>query len=351
MCDLIIVAGARPQFIKAAPLCKAFDAKGLAFRILHTGQHFDSGMSDVFFKELNLPHPVWNLGYGGGTHGEMTGGMLEGIEKILMEEKPSVTLVLGDTNSTLAGALAAAKLHIPVAHVEAGLRSGNRRMPEELNRICADHLSDMLFCSSITGLEQLAAEGIRRGVHVTGDVMADVFYQTRAALRTEDHKAPLPGPFALLTLHRAENTDDPVRLKAILDALALSGEAILFPLHPRTRIRLEQFAFVLPANIHAVAPAGYETMVSWLEHCRVVLTDSGGLQKEALWAARPCITLRDQTEWSETVECGWNTVTGVNAGAILSALAKEPPSSPPPQPYGDGRASLNIADIIAAGLK
>ena len=348
MKNLILITGARPQFIKAAPVCAALAAAGAGVRILHTGQHYDSVMSEVFFNELNLPVPAWHLGCGGGSHGAMTGAMLAGIEPVLMKEKPDAVIVFGDTNSTLAGALAASKLHIPVAHIEAGLRSGNRRMPEELNRICTDHLSDLLFCSSGTGRDRLAAEGIRHGVYVTGDVMADVFYQTRAALRQEDHKAPLPGPFALLTLHRAENTDDPVRLKAIMEALGRSGETILFPVHPRTRSRLEQSGITLPANVHPVAPAGYAAMVSLLDQCRVVLTDSGGLQKEALWAGRHCITLRDQTEWLETVECGWNTVTGVNAEAILAALAKDAPAGLPPQLFGDGHAAAAIADIIAA---
>jgi UDP-GlcNAc3NAcA epimerase len=319
-------------------------------QILHTGQHYDEGMSEVFFKELRLPPPAWNLNCGGGTHGAMTGAMLAGIESVLLEHKPGMVVVLGDTNSTLAGALAASKLHIPVAHVEAGLRSGNRRMPEELNRICTDHLSDLLFCSSETGRAHLAAEGIRQGVHITGDVMADVYYRTCAALQPGEHVAPISGPFALLTLHRTENTDDPTRLKAILTALERSGEAILFPLHPRTRSKLEQTGLTLPANIHPVAPAGYAVMVSWLHQCRVVLTDSGGLQKEALWAARPCITLRDQTEWAETVACGWNTVTGVNRDAILAALAKPFPQTAPPQTFGDGHASEAIARIIAASL-
>ena len=349
MKKIVTVLGARPQFIKASVVSEALRATGTLKEVLvHTGQHFDPNMSEVFFSELGLPRPAHSLDIHGGGHGDMTGRMLAAVERVLLAELPQAVLVYGDTNTTLAAALVAAKQGIPIAHVEAGLRSFDRRMPEELNRICTDHLSDLLFCSSGTGRDRLAAEGIRHGVYVTGDVMADVFYQTRAALRQEDHKAPLPGPFALLTLHRAENTDDPVRLKAIMEALGRSGETILFPVHPRTRSRLEQSGITLPANVHPVAPAGYAAMVSLLDQCRVVLTDSGGLQKEALWAGRHCITLRDQTEWLETVECGWNTVTGVNAEAILAALAKDAPAGLPPQLFGDGHAAAAIADIIAA---
>lgn len=352
--EIIAVAGARPQFIKAAPLCAALTAGGLSVRLLHTGQHFDAGMSDIFFEELNLPAPVWNLACGGGTHGAMTGAMLAGIESVLLAEKPAMVVVFGDTNSTLAGALAAAKIHIPVAHVEAGLRSGNRLMPEELNRICTDHLSDLLFCSSQSGRELLAAEGISRGVHVTGDVMGDVFLKTltrvRSGMPSSSADAPRAGPRALMTLHRAENTGDPERLKRIFAALEQSGIPVQFPIHPRTRHALSALALTLPENVHCTEPAGYEEFVALLDACNYVLTDSGGLQKEALWAGKPCITLRDETEWSETAVCGWNTVTGADTAAILAALAKPPPSGRPPALYGDGHASQLIAAIIAGEL-
>lgn len=344
--QIIAVAGARPQFIKAAPLCAALTTAGLTVRILHTGQHFDAGMSDIFFAELNLPAPVWNLACGGGTHGAMTGAMLAGIEKVLLEEKPDMVVVFGDTNSTLAGALAAAKLHIPVAHVEAGLRSRNRLMPEELNRICTDHLSDLLFCSSEAGRELLAKEGILGGVHVTGDVMADVFFDALAKVR----QLPLPRESrrALLTLHRAENTDDPVRLQNIFAALEQSALPVVFPVHPRTLRALGALNLAPPANVRCTEPAGYAEFVALLDACSVILTDSGGVQKEALWAGKPCITLRDETEWPETTACGWNTVTGADTAAILAAFAKPSPSSRPPALYGDGKASQRIAEIIAA---
>ena len=345
--EIIVVVGARPQFIKAWALCTAFTAAGLRFRLLHTGQHFDDEMSGVFFRELNLPPPAWNLACGGTTHGAMTGAMLAGIEEVLLREEPGMVIVFGDTNSTLAGALAAAKLHIPVAHVEAGLRSHNRRMPEELNRICADHVSDLLFCSSETGRDLLAAEGITRGVHVTGDVMADVFFATLSRVRAS---APREKFHALLTLHRAENTDDPDRLRSIFAALEQSGVPVLFPMHPRTRKALRMASIEMPANVRCMEPTGHAEFIALLDACSVLLTDSGGLPKEALWAGKPCITLRDETEWPETVAAGWNTITGANTAAILAALARPVPGSPPPAIYGDGDAARRIAAIIGSTL-
>lgn len=347
---VIVVVGARPQFVKAAPVCAALAARGLSVRILHTGQHYDAAMSDVFFEELGIPGPAWNLGCGGGTHGAMTGAMLAGIEKVLLEAPPDMVLVFGDTNSTLAGALAAAKLHISVAHVEAGLRSHNRRMPEELNRICTDHLSDLLFCSSETGRDLLAGEGITRGVHVAGDVMADVFFQTLSRVRAAAPASSPAGPSALLTLHRAENTDDPVRLRAIFQALEQSGLDIVFPMHPRTRGVLAALAYSLPANVRVVEALGYHEMIALLDSSSLVLTDSGGLQKEALWAGKPCVTLRDETEWPETVASGWNIVTGADPEVILSALRRPPPAGTPPTLYGDGNASGRIAGIVSQAL-
>jgi UDP-N-acetylglucosamine 2-epimerase len=281
----------------------------------------------------------------------MTGAMLAGIEKVLLDEKPRMVLVFGDTNSTLAGALAASKLHIPVAHVEAGLRSFNRRMPEELNRICTDHLSDLLFCSSETGRDLLAGEGITKGVHIAGDVMADVFFQTLSKVRANGHAPAAGGRLALLTLHRAENTDDPARLRAILQALEESKLDIVFPMHPRTRGTLAALGYTLPGNVRVVDSMGYCQMVSVLNACTLVLTDSGGLQKEALWAGKPCVTLRDETEWPETVASGWNTVTGANPGAILEAVQKPVPAGTPPVLYGDGQASGRIAEIVAQSLE
>lgn len=343
MRSVILIVGARPQFIKASPLCSALSAAGCGVKILHTGQHFDTGMSDVFFKEFSLPAPEWNLGFGGGPHGSMTGAMLTGIESVLMEETPDCAVVFGDTNSTLAGALAAAKLHLCVAHVEAGLRSGNRRMPEELNRICTDHLSDLLFCSSEAGRVNLAAEGITRGVEVTGDIMADVFHQTLDRARAA---APVESAEVLLTLHRAENTDDPARLRGIVEALRLYGAPVIFPVHPRTRRALDAGGIPLPSNVRCTDPVGYSEMVKLLDACRVVLTDSGGLQKEAYWAGKPCIVLRDETEWTELTSAGWAVLTGANTAAILAALANPPVGTSGLRLYGDGRA----AQVIAASI-
>lgn len=347
--SLIVIAGARPQFIKAAPVVTALKAAGMQARILHTGQHYDHRMSAVFFGELDLPEPHWHLGCGGGPHGAMTGAMLTEIEKVIMAENPDMIVVFGDTNSTLAGALAAAKLHIPVAHVEAGLRSGNRRMPEELNRICTDHLSDLLFCSSEAGRTQLADEGITRGVEVTGDVMADVFFATlekapsvSAAIGTES--------FALLTLHRAENTEDAGNLRAIFAAVAESGRRVVFPVHPRTKQLMDDAGLTLPAKIECREPSGYTDMISLLGACDLVLTDSGGLQKEAYWAGRPCITLRRETEWTELVASGWNVLAGADTAAILHAMRHPPRGETRPVLYGDGRASIRVADGIRGYL-
>lgn len=349
--EVILVLGARPQFIKAAPVAAALTAAGIKVRILHTGQHYDHGMSGAYFEELAIPVPAWNLGCGGGTQGAMTGAMLTEIEQVLMEQKPDMTVVFGDTNSTLAGALAAAKLHIPVAHVEAGLRSGNRRMPEELNRICTDHLSELLFCSSEAGRTQLAAEGITRGVYVTGDVMADVFY---AALENaKSHHRPVV-PFVLLTLHRAENTEDTEHLRTIFAAVEQSKMRVIFPVHPRTRKLLQGSGMAVPANLECREPCGYMEMVALLSACEFVMTDSGGLQKEAYWAGKSCITLRTETEWTELVESGWNEVAGTDTVTILNNMHSppRPDDGTHPEFYGDGRASSRVAaavqDFLAA---
>jgi UDP-GlcNAc3NAcA epimerase len=351
--DIVLVVGARPQFIKAAPVCAALAVTGAATRILHTGQHFDAAMSDVFFKELNLPLPAWNLGCGGGPHGAMTGAMLTGIEQVLLENRPGAVVVFGDTNSTLAGALAAAKLRIPVAHVEAGLRSGNRAMPEELNRICVDHLSDLLFCSSESGRRRLEAEGIRENVHVTGDIMADVFYATLRSVREKGSPPPvaLPDkPWALMTLHRAANTEHPDTLQAVFSALGKAGLPVLFPVHPRTRQVIAAGLIHPPANVRCMDAVGYRECVALLDQCSLVLTDSGGLQKEACWAGKPCLTLREETEWTELVEAGWNVLTGTDPEAIAAGLAAPPFGKPGLNLYGDGHAARAMASLIAACL-
>lgn len=320
---LVTVVGARPQFIKAAPMSRALRAVHREI-LVHTGQHYDDNMSAVFFRELGIPEPDVHLGAGGGGHAEQTAKMLTGIERVLLDEKPDWLLIYGDTNSTLAGALAAAKVHIPIAHVEAGLRSFNRRMPEEVNRVVADHLSTLLLCPSEVAVRNLAAEGITRGVHVVGDVMADALLDAAQRADASDvlvRHGLEPRRYLLATVHRAENTDDPARLAAILDAFADLGRTILLPLHPRTRAAIARAGLALPGNVRACDPLGYLDMVRALRDADLVLTDSGGLQKEACWLGVPCVTLREETEWVETVESGWNRLAGADRERIRSAAA------------------------------
>ena len=342
--------GARPQFIKAAMLSRALRARHVEV-LVHTGQHYDANMSAVFFAELEIPTPDVNLGIGSGMHGEQTGAMLAGIEQILLRERPDWVVVYGDTNSTLAGALAAAKLHLRVAHVEAGLRSFNRAMPEEINRVVADHLSTLLFCPSQTAVDNLAAEGITRGVHLAGDVMADalVFATERARSRStvlarlELRKRG----YLLVTVHRAENTDDASRLGNILRALDALEEPVIFPVHPRTRKAIEAMVRPSVSHIRLIDPVGYLDMVTLERSARAILTDSGGVQKEAYWLGVPCVTLRYETEWVETVQAGWNVLVGADVDGILRAVHDHAPPGPPSPLYGDGR----VADRCVRALE
>lgn len=347
------IIGARPQFIKAAVVSRAFrkcrpDVQEV---IIHTGQHFDANMSDVFFEELDIPKPDYNLGIGGGTHGQNTGRMLEAIEAILLDEKPDWVLVYGDTDSTLAGALAAAKLHIPVAHVEAGLRSFNRHMPEELNRILTDHVSNLLFSPTNTATANLSNEGIKGDkVQQVGDVMYDAaMYYRDKAQRPIDLN--LSEQFILCTIHRAENTDNPERLSNIISALneiARSTQVIL-PLHPRTRKMLSNGRYDTQ-QITLIDPVSYLQMVWLLEHCRLVITDSGGLQKEAYFFDKPCITTRDETEWVELVTCGANRLAGAEKIEIMNAF-HDVVTRPSPvwqnKLYGMGDAGQKIVNQFA----
>jgi UDP-GlcNAc3NAcA epimerase len=356
---IITVVGARPQFIKAAAVSRAIDthyAGQIEEQIIHTGQHFDDNMSKVFFDDLGIPAPHYHFAISGGHHGAMTGKMLEAVEGVLLTEKPDWVLVYGDTNSTLAGALAAAKLHIPVAHVEAGLRSFNMLMPEEINRTLTDRISSLLFCPTETAIRNLRAEGVNEGMHNVGDVMYDValFYQERAKLQStflSEHGLNLGG-FALATCHRAENTDDPKRLEAILSALATLAEEIpvVLPMHPRTSKLVAQHdlsAFLTPLVV--TDPLPFLDMVALEQAAKVILTDSGGVQKEAYFYGVPCITMRDETEWGETVESGWNRLVAPQSRNIVSA-AKEAMSKPVGTktyaPYGDGRAAEKILHLL-----
>jgi UDP-GlcNAc3NAcA epimerase len=356
---IVTIVGARPQFIKAAAVSRCIRdefADRVTEILVHTGQHYDENMSKVFFEELDIPHPKYNLEISGGHHGAMTGRMLESVEKVLLEEKPNWVLIYGDTNSTLAGALAAAKLHIPVAHVEAGLRSFNMRMPEEVNRIVADRLSTLLFCPTETAVANLAKEGVSAGVEKVGDVMFDValFYREQAR-KQSTALASLglaEGAFALATCHRAENTDDPNRLGEIVAALAeiSSSLPVVLPIHPRTRKLLADSGLDKNlGNVKVVDPVPFLDMVALEQAARVILTDSGGVQKEAFFYGVPCITMRDETEWVETVELGWNRLVGASAPAIKKAFSDSVQGrlpALPKSPYGDGNAARNIVSRI-----
>lgn len=342
------VVGARPQFVKAAAVSRALRKHGdFQEDIIHTGQHFDDNMSDVFFRELEIPPPRHHLDIHGGPHGQMTGRMLEAIERVVMADRPALMLVYGDTNSTLAGALCAAKLHIPVAHVEAGLRSFNRRMPEEINRIMTDHVSALLLCPTTEAVAHLGREGITEGVFHTGDVMFDATLFAREAAHASgaDFLATLglvAGSYALCTLHRSENTDDPARLARLLAYVReQAGDgAVVFPVHPRTR-QVIAATGVSTAGMRLIEPAGYFDMHRLLSGARLVLTDSGGLQKEAYFHRVPCVTLRDETEWVETVHAGWNRLWHQEAYRL--------PRTDIPE-YGSGRAAEIIVQQMHAFL-
>ena len=343
---LLTVVGARPQFIKIAALSRAIAAHGGATEIMvHTGQHFDPGMSQIFFDELEIAEPRINLGIHGGRHGDMTGAMLAGIEEVILAEKPDIVVVLGDTNSTLAGALAAAKLHVPVAHIEAGLRSFNRRMPEEVNRVLTDHVSDLLFCPTETAVSNLRDEGIVEGVHDIGDVMYDatLFAAAGAQRSTILDRLGIAGkPYAVATLHRAENTDDREALGEIVAYLQRQarGCAIVFPIHPRTRKQLAAWGHSLDA-ILTCDPVGYLDMQRLLQSAVTVFTDSGGLQKEAYFHRVPCVTLRSETEWVETVAAGWNRLWKGPDYALRRDITA----------YGDGHAADRAVAVIADFLR
>lgn len=348
---IVSVVGARPQFIKAAPVGRALQSASVREVLLHTGQHYDAGMSDVFFAELGIKSPDYNLGVGSGSHAQQTAAMLTGIEAVLLSERPDWLLIYGDTNSTLAGALAAAKLGVPIAHVEAGLRSYNRAMPEEINRVVADSLSSLLFCPTRTAQENLEREGVTSGVHVVGDVMYDAVLWEAGRVEAGESRilsrlGLASGEYLLATIHRASNTDNAENLASIMAALEACGETVVFPVHPRTRKALSVAGIEPGKNVRAIEPLSYLEMLTLAKHARKVLTDSGGLQKEALWLQVPCVTLRDETEWIETIECGWNTLVGADTERILAAVLSPTPSQKPPQPYGDGHAAERIAELL-----
>ena len=348
---LVSIVGARPQFIKAAPLSRALRRNPHTQELLvHTGQHYDDAMSAVFFRELDLPPPDINLGVGSGSHATQTAAMLTGIEAVLADVRPDGVIVYGDTNSTLAGALAAAKLDYPVAHVEAGLRSYNRAMPEEINRVVADHLAALCFCPTETAAANLAREGITAGVHVVGDVMYDALrYNLALAAREEGirSRSDLPeAGYLLVTVHRAGTTDDPARLAQLVAALNALDAPVIFPVHPRTRAALAATGLTLAPQIRAIDPIGALDMLRLEQQAWLILTDSGGVQKEAYWLGVPCLTLRDETEWVETVAQGWNCLVGTDPARIAAAVATFRPTGASPPLFGDGHAAENIATIL-----
>jgi UDP-GlcNAc3NAcA epimerase len=361
---LVTIVGARPQFIKAAMLSRVLAKRtGLEECLLHTGQHYDHGMSEVFFTELGLPRPKFNLGIGGGTQGAMTGRQLEGIESVLQQERPDCVVVYGDTNSTLAGALAAAKLHIPVAHVEAGLRSFNRRMPEEVNRVLTDHVSDFLFTPTRLAGENLAAEGVRDGVHFVGDIMFDasILYSRGAKEAAGEGVRRIIetlGGFALVTIHRQENTDLVGRLEVIFEALRrlATDLAVVLPIHPRLHKTLVAGGHFeeMTRGLTVIDPVGFIDMLALLQASSLVLTDSGGLQKEAFYAGKPVIILRDETEWVELLEIGCAALCPPIAVAGIVSAALRMVGRPLPDtdqtPYGIGDTATRIADILQAAL-
>ncbi len=357
---ILTVVGARPQFIKAAAVSRILRGRpDLDEVLLHTGQHYDENMSDVFFSELDIPRPRYHLGVGSGLHGAQTGRMLEKIEEVLGQERPDLVLVYGDTNSTLAGALAAVKLHIPVAHVEAGLRSFNRRMPEEINRVVTDHLSRWLFAPTEAAVANLRREGLAEdAIHLVGDVMYDATLHFGASPGGEalDALGVRPGEYVLATVHRAENTDTSPPLRSIFSGLAEVARRlpVLLPLHPRTRAALRREGLLEGrGGLRLIEPVGYLDMVKLERHARLVVTDSGGVQKEAFFHRVPCVTLRHETEWVELVELGWNrlvppTDPGSVRDAVLEALDEPPRAAPPADLYGGCRAAGRIADLLCA---
>lgn len=353
---ILSVVGARPQFVKLAPIAHECARRGFEHVIVHTGQHYDPMLSDVFFRELSIPAPDVHLGVGSGTHGRQTGAMLAEMDDVLLAHRPDWVLVYGDTNSTLAGALSAAKLHLPIAHLEAGLRSFNRRMPEEVNRVLTDHAADLLLAPTDVAAGHLAREGLADRTVVVGDVMTDVLYATRDAVGDArpaalEEAGLSDGRFYLATIHRAESTDDPSRLRAIVESLAALDAPVLLLAHPRLVAKAESAGIDLSGgSLRTRSPLGYQDLVAVAARARGVVTDSGGLQKEAFLLRTPCTTVRTETEWVETVELGWNVL--VEPGEQLLAAATRPrPADTDAAPYGDGSAAARALDALVAGAQ
>ena len=355
---ILTVVGARPQFVKASPVSRELNRQGVEEWMVHTGQHYDEAMSDVFFREMGIPEPSVNLEVGSGSHARQTGEMMIAIEAQLIEHSPEWVLVYGDTNSTLAASLAAVKLQIPIAHVEAGLRSFNMTMPEEHNRVLSDRCADLLFCPTETARNNLMKEGISEGVHHVGDVMYDAVMNFREKSRNrpfpEIASAPylFNEPYYVATVHRPYNTDDQARLSSIVAALNRCGHRVVVPLHPRTVNRLEEYRkldaekFQFADNVTVINPVGYLDMLKLVENAKAVLTDSGGLQKEAVWLETPCITMREESEWVETIESGWNVLVGAHTEKILDEIKRVAEKQLHPTSLEGEDASARIVGLI-----
>jgi UDP-N-acetylglucosamine 2-epimerase (non-hydrolysing) len=352
MVKVLSVVGARPQFVKLAPVAAAFAESGITHLIVHTGQHYEEELSDVFFADLRIPAPDVQLGVGSGSHGAQTGAMLAALDAALAEHRPDWVLVYGDTNSTLAGALSAVKLHLPVAHLEAGLRSFNRRMPEEHNRVLTDHAADLCLAPTKVSMGHLADEGLLDRSVLVGDVMTDVCFRVRQAVQDATPTVPagvdVSSGYVVATVHRAENTDDPDRLQAIVAALVDVHLPVVLLAHPRLVARCHEFDIVLDRqSLHPAKPLPYPQMVSTVLHSRGVVTDSGGLQKEAFLLGVPCTTLRSETEWTETLDGGWN-VLDPDMERVADLASRPRPIDRRAQPYGDGAAAEKVAAELAA---
>lgn len=344
------IVGARPQFIKALPLSREL-RKCFNEVLIHTGQHYDYQMSNIFFEELQIPEPDYNLNVGSGCHGYQTGNMIIVIEEVLLKEKPDLIVVYGDTNSTLAGALAAIKLHIPIAHVEAGLRSFNRKMPEEINRILTDQVSSWLFTPSDVGVKNLLNEGIKENVFNVGDIMCDSVLLCKELIKKRNgnsNNIPNMDGYYLATIHRAENTDDINKLEEIFTIFGSVDKQVILPLHPRTKDRIKKNSLMIPQNVKIIEPVGYVDMINLMGNSDFVITDSGGIQKEAYYLKVPCITMRGETEWVETVEAGWNFLTGIDKGKIFSVLNTKDDIKKNSHPglYGDGNTAEKIVSVL-----
>ena len=356
MTRIMTVMGARPQFIKAAPVCLALQEFGFSEHVIHTGQHYDKMMSDTFFTEMGIPEPFLNIGVGSGTHAEQTAAIMIKLDALFSEHRPDAVLVYGDTNSTLAGALTACKIGIPVLHVEAGLRSFNKAMPEEHNRVLTDHCSELLFCPTLTAIQNLKSENIQNNIHLVGDTMFDAvkLFTPIARKRSEIINRLDLGqkPFLLATLHRPYNTDNENKLAQILQSFSRVGCKIILPVHPRLSAKLRQHDLRLPANVQAIQPVGYFDMLTLQKDAAAILTDSGGLQKEAYFHGTPCVTLRPETEWIETVEAGWNRLAWDDVDEIVTAINGALCSSRSERPnlFGDGDAAQKIAHTLKTYL-